>query len=153
FNGPASVWVELAEHLVGLTPWADWAVFAKNGSDVCTWAVQGARAATGRRKGLVAKGAYHGTHPWCSPFPPGTAPEARSHVVPYRDNDLASVDAALAPHEGDVATIMVSPFRHDAFHDQEMPVPGFLSGLRARADRLGAVLILDDVRAGFRLDL
>src|SRR5437867_4839223 len=136
FNGPAPVWVELAEHLVALTPWADWAVFAKNGSDVCTWAVEVARAATGRRKVLVAKGAYHGTHAWCSPFPDGTTPEDRVHVVPYRYNDLASVDAALDAHAGDVAAILVSPFRHDAFHDQEMPAPGFLPGLRARADRL-----------------
>src|SRR3989475_12134883 len=48
---------------------------------------------------------------------------------------------------------MVSPFRNDVFHDLEMPAPGFLPGLRERADRLGAVLILDDVRAGFRLHL
>lgn len=153
FNGPTRAWVELAEHLVGLTPWAAWAVFAKNGSDVCTWATEVARAATARRKLLVAAGAYHGTHAWCTPVPAGTTPEDRAHVVPYRYNDLASVDAALDANPGDIAGIVVSPFRHDAFHDQEMPAPGFLSGLRARCDRLGAVLILDDVRAGFRLHL
>jgi glutamate-1-semialdehyde 2,1-aminomutase len=153
FNGPGRVWVELAEHLVRLTPWAEWTVFAKNGSDVCTWALEVARAATGRRKVLAAKGAYHGTHAWCTPVATGTTPEDRAHVVAYRYNDLDSVDAALAAHDGDVAAIMVSPFRHDAFHDQEMPAPGFLPGLRERCDRLGAVLVLDDVRAGFRLHL
>src|SRR5262249_44956506 len=153
FNGPGAAWVELAERLVALTPWAAWAVFAKNGSDVCTWATQVARAATGRRKVLTAEGAYHGTHPWCSPLPAGVMPEDRAHVAHFRYNDLDSVDAALGAHASDVAAIMVSPFRHDAFHDQELPAPGFLAGLRARCDRLGAVLILDDVRAGFRLDL
>jgi glutamate-1-semialdehyde 2,1-aminomutase len=153
FNGPGRVWVELAEHLVRITPWAAWTVFAKNGSDVCTWALEVARAATGRRKVLAAKGAYHGTHAWCTPIPEGTTAEDRAHVVGYRYNDLDSVDAALAAHAGDVAAVMVSPFRHDAFHDQEMPAPGFLPGLRERCDRLGAVLVLDDVRAGFRLHL
>ncbi len=153
FNGPGPVWVELAERLVALTPWAGWTVFAKNGSDVCTWATQVARAATGRRKVLTAKGAYHGTHAWCSPADAGVTAEDRAHVVNYRYNDLESVDAALNAHAGDVAAIVVSPFRHDAMHDQEMPAPTFLPGLRARCDRLGAVLILDDVRAGFRLDL
>jgi glutamate-1-semialdehyde 2,1-aminomutase len=153
FNGPGAVWVELAERLVELTPWAGWAVFAKNGSDVCTWATQVARAATGRRTVLAAEGAYHGTHPWCSPLPGGVTPADRAHVTRFRWNDLARVDAALDAHAGDVAAIMVTPFRHDAFHDQEMAAPGFLAGLRARCDRLGAVLILDDVRAGFRLDL
>ncbi len=152
-NGPAPVMVELAERLVDLTPWAGWALFAKNGSDVCTWATQIARAATGRRKILVAEGAYHGTHAWCTPFPAGTTPEDRAHVVTYRYNDLASVDAALAAHPGDVAALVVSPFRHDAYHDQELPADGFLPGLRARCDRDGIVLVLDDVRAGFRLHL
>jgi len=153
FNGPGRPFVELAERLVALTPFADWAVFAKNGSDVCTWATQVARQATGRRKILRAEGAYHGTHAWCAPGSGGTTDEDRAHVVAFRWNDLASVDAALDAHAGDVAGIMVSPFRHDAFHDQEMAAPGFFDGLRARCDRLGAVLILDDVRAGFRLDL
>jgi glutamate-1-semialdehyde 2,1-aminomutase len=153
FNGPAPVFVELAERLVALTPWAEWAVFAKNGSDVCTWATEVARAETGRRKILTATGAYHGTHAWCSPLLDGTLPEDRSHITHYRYNDLASVDEAIAAHPGDVAGIMVSPFRHDAFHDQELAAPGFLAGLRERCDRLGAVLILDDVRAGFRLHL
>ena len=81
FNGPGRVWVELAEQLVGITPWAAWTVFAKNGSDVCTWAIEVARAATGRRKVLAAKGAYHGTHPWCTPIPEGTTAEDRAHVV------------------------------------------------------------------------
>jgi glutamate-1-semialdehyde 2,1-aminomutase len=153
FNSYGRPFVELAERLVDLTPWADWAVFAKNGSDVCTWATQVARAATGRRKILIAEGTYHGSDPWCTPLPAGVLPEDRAHVVAFRWNDLASVDAALAACAGDVAAIMVTPFRHEAFHDQEMPAPGFLPGLRARCDRLGAAFILDDVRAGFRLHL
>jgi glutamate-1-semialdehyde 2,1-aminomutase len=153
YNGPGRPFVELAERLVALTPWAAWTVFAKNGSDVCTWAGQVAREATGKRKILAAKGAYHGAHAWCTPLPGGTTPEDRAHVESYRYNDLASVDHALGLAAGDVAGIIVSPFRHDAFHDQEMPAPGFLAGLRERCDALGAVLILDDVRAGFRLSL
>ena len=153
FNGPCPVWVELAERLVALTPWADWVVYAKNGSDVCTWAIQVARAATGRRKILAAKGAYHGTHAWCSPRPDGITAEDRAHVVHFRYNDLASLDAVLGAHEGDVAGIIVTPFRHDTFRDQAMAVPGFFAGLRERCDALGAVLVLDDVRAGFRLHL
>ncbi|HJQ84639.1 MAG TPA: aminotransferase class III-fold pyridoxal phosphate-dependent enzyme [Candidatus Binatia bacterium] len=153
FNGPAPVFVELAERLVDLTPWAAWAVFAKNGSDVCAWATMIARAATGRRKVLAARGAYHGTYPWCTPVATGTTPEDRANVVAFDWNDLTSVDTAIDANSGDVAAIIVCPFRHDAFHDQEMAAPDFLPGLRARCDRLGAALILDDVRAGFRLHL
>lgn len=152
-NGPGPEWVQLAERLVGLMPFADWTVFAKNGSEVCQWALQVARAATGRSTILAARGAYHGVHPWCTPARAGVTEGDRAHVTHFRWNDLDSLDAALAAHEGDVAGIIVTPFRHEAGADQEMPAPGFLQGIRTRCDRLGAVFVLDDVRAGFRLDL
>jgi len=66
-NGPGEVMVELAEDLVEMIPHADWAMFQKNGGDATTACVTIARAGTGRRKILVAKGSYHGALPWCSP--------------------------------------------------------------------------------------
>ena len=45
----------------------------------------------------------------------------------------------------------MSPFKHDARHDQELVDPAFANGLRAVCDDTGAALILDDVRCGFRL--
>ena len=71
-NGPSPRMVELAERLVDLVPHADWAMFAKNGTDATTLALSIARAATGRRKILVARGAYHGSAPRCTPRPAGT---------------------------------------------------------------------------------
>ncbi len=153
FNGPSPLWVELAEHLVELTPFADWAVFAKNGSDVCTWAVEVAREHTGRSKVVMARGAYHGSHAWCTPVPAGVVPEDTANVVSFTYNDLADLERVLAQHRGQVAAIILSPFRHDSFHDQEMPVDGFLSGVRRLCDDTGIVFVLDDVRAGFRLHL
>ncbi len=153
FNAPTALWVELAEHLVALTPFAEWAVFAKNGSDVCTWAVEVARAATGRRKVVKAAGAYHGTHAWCSPLPAGITDEDRAHVLQVPWNDLAALERLVSDVGADVAAIMLTPFRHDAFHDSELPAPGYLAGVRRLCDAHRIVLILDDVRAGFRLHL
>jgi glutamate-1-semialdehyde 2,1-aminomutase len=153
FNGPTEAWVELAEHLVGITPFADWAVFAKNGSDVCTWALLVAREHTGRPKIAAAKGAYHGTHAWCTPTPGGVTPEDRANVVNFKYNDLEDLHRCIDEHEGQIAAIMVSPFRHDASHDQELPVEGFHAGVRKLCDDKGIVFILDDVRAGFRLHM
>jgi glutamate-1-semialdehyde 2,1-aminomutase len=153
FNGPTPLWAELAEHLVGITPFADWTVFAKNGSDVCTWAVEVARAHTGRPKVLMAKGAYHGTHAWCTPVAAGVTPEDRSNVLTFTYNDLGDLRRVVDAHDGEIAAIIVTPFRHDAFHDQELPVEGFHQGVRQLCDAKGIVFILDDVRAGFRLHL
>ena len=153
FNAPGPVWVDLAEHLVSITPFADWTVFAKNGSDVCTWATEVARQATGRPKIAMCAGAYHGTDAWCTPLPGGVTPEDRANMVYFRFNDLESLRHAVEENSGKIAGVILSPFKHDAGHDSELPVEGFLSGVRKICDDNGIVFILDDVRAGFRLHL
>jgi glutamate-1-semialdehyde 2,1-aminomutase len=152
-NGPGPVMVELAELMVDTIPSADWVMFSKNGTDATTQALMVARAATGRTKVLMAHGAYHGADPWCTPSTAGTTPNERADLIEYTYNDLASAEAAAATAEGDVAAIIVTPFKHDSFEDQELADPAFARGLRALADRIGAALVIDDVRAGFRLDL
>src|SRR6267154_449470 len=76
-TGPSERLVELAERLAGMLAHADWALFQRNGTDATTLCVVIARAATKRRKILVARGAYHGSAPWCTPHPTGTTSEDR----------------------------------------------------------------------------
>jgi glutamate-1-semialdehyde 2,1-aminomutase len=150
-NGPGEVIVELAERFVDVVDHADWAIFAKNGTDATTMCVTVARSQTEKRKVLVAEGAYHGAAPWCTPAPAGVVPEDRAHLLHFRFNDLESVTKAVESADDDVAAIVVSPFKHDARHDQELVDPAFANGLRSICDDTGAALILDDVRCGFRL--
>jgi len=152
-NGPGSVLVELAELLVATVRHAGWAMFAKNGTDATTMCCTIARAHTGRRRILVARGAYHGAAPWCTPRLAGVTPEDRANLGYYTYNDLASVRAAVAAAGADLAGIVVSPFRHDAGFDQEPVDPEFARGVRSICTQAGAALILDDVRCGFRLHL
>lgn len=152
-TGPAACLVELAELLVDLVPSADWALFAKNGTDATTSCVTIARATTRRRKILVAKGSYHGAVPWCSPSLIGVTDEDRAHILTFEYNDAESLRQAAAKAEGDLAGIIVTPFRHDVRRDQEMATPAFAAAARAICDDAGAALIIDDVRAGFRIHL
>jgi glutamate-1-semialdehyde 2,1-aminomutase len=150
-NGPGPVMVELAELLTATVRHADWAMFAKNGTDATSYCVALARMATGKRKILMASGAYHGTAPWCNPTTAGMLPDDRAHVLKFRYNDLESVRVAVAEAGDDFAGIVVCPFRHDVRFDQEMVDPAFARGLRAICDAAGAALIIDEVRAAFRL--
>jgi glutamate-1-semialdehyde 2,1-aminomutase len=150
--GPAAAMVEAAELLVDRVAHADWAMFAKNGTDATTTCVTIARAATGRAKVLAAAGAYHGSAPWCTIRMDGVTPEDRANLAYYTFNDIASVHRALEEAGGEAAAIIVSPFRHDAGFDEELVDPQFARGLRALCDRTGAALVLDEVRAGFRLN-
>jgi glutamate-1-semialdehyde 2,1-aminomutase len=63
------------------------------------------------------------------------------------------LQAAVTAANGDVAAVIVSAFKHDLGKDQAAAEPLFAQQVRALCDSTGAALVLDDVRAGLRLDL
>jgi glutamate-1-semialdehyde 2,1-aminomutase len=150
-TGPSAVMVELAEELVGMVSHADWAVFCKNGTDATTMALVIARAHTGRKTVLVAEHAYHGSAPWCTPRPAGIIAEDRAKVVSFEYNNAQSLQDAFRAHAGDVAAVFASPFKHDVFRNQTEPSREFAYAARQLCDSAGALLVVDDIRAGFRL--
>jgi glutamate-1-semialdehyde 2,1-aminomutase len=152
-TGPSECLVTLAELLVGVVPHADWALFAKNGTDATTACVTIARAASRRRKVLVARGSYHGAAPWCTPSLAGVTAEDRAHIIHYDYNDIASLETAVEAAGSDLAAILATAFRHDVRRVQELPTVEFASAMRRLCDARDAALILDDVRAGFRIDM
>ena len=154
-NCPGPEMVELAEVLVDQMPHADWAMFAKNGTDATSLAVVAARGTTGHRKVLMARGSYHGIGGWALPDEAvGTVPEDHANTVRFEYNDLDSVEAAVEQAgDNDIAAIVCTPHRHDVFVDQEPVDPEFARGVRDICDRVGAALIIDDVRVGLRVDL
>jgi glutamate-1-semialdehyde 2,1-aminomutase len=83
----------------------------------------------------------------------GVTAEDRAHLLHFNYNDVDSIDAAVEAAGGDLAAIVVSAFRHDMGVAQEMPSLAFAWHVRSVCDSTGAALILDDVRAGFRLHL
>jgi len=152
-TGPMPELVDYAEALVDLIPSADWAMFAKNGTDATSMAVVVARAATGRSRLLKARASYHGSNAWFTPGAAGITAADRADIRYFEYNDLASLEAAIAAADGDVAGIILTPYQHDGYVDQELVDVAFARGVRAAADRIGAALILDEVRTGFRLDI
>lgn len=152
-NGPSPWMVELAERLVDTAAHADWAMFQKNGTDATTVALMIARAATGRRKVIVARRSYHGAAPWCTPVPAGTTAEDRAHRVEITYNDIDGLESAFERVSGDLAAILVTPHRHELGTEQQPVDPAFARRIRALCDRAGAALVLDEVRTGLRIDL
>ncbi|MBW8780841.1 MAG: aminotransferase class III-fold pyridoxal phosphate-dependent enzyme [Verrucomicrobia bacterium] len=153
FNHPTPVMVELAEYLVERIDFADWAVFAKNGSDLTTWAVMVAREVTGRPKILKVAGAYHGADAWCTPGLHGLIPEDRAHIHDFPWNDVSALEALFTRHRGRVAGLVLTPFHHPAYADSQLPSSEFVAAANRLCREHGALLILDDVRCGFRLSV
>jgi glutamate-1-semialdehyde 2,1-aminomutase len=152
-NLPTERYVELAERLVGIVPIADWAIFGKNGSDVTTYACRVARYQTGRNKIIMVEGCYHGIGAWCTPVTAGVTAGETADMLTFNYNDIEQFKRIVAENKDDVAGVILTPFRHEALHDSEMPAPGFLETVRKTCDDIGGVFIVDDVRAGFRMHM
>lgn len=151
---PSTKMIEFAELLVDTVASADWAFFAKNGNDVTTMAVMAARAYTHRKKIVFFKGYYHGVAPWTQKIDySGVIEEDVMHNIYVNWNDLEGLKQVFEENKGQIAAVISQPYMHGNFMDNELPAEGFWQGVRKLCTDNGTVLVVDDVRAGFRLDI
>ncbi|HZJ77645.1 MAG TPA: aminotransferase class III-fold pyridoxal phosphate-dependent enzyme [Clostridia bacterium] len=153
-TSPSSIMVELAETMVETVSSADWAFFAKNGNDVTTLAVMAARAATRRKKIIFVSGYYHGVAPWTQKIDyPGVTPEDVSNNLYIKWNDIEDLEKAIAENKDEIAAFIATPYMHGNYFDNQLPAQGYWQKVREICTENNIVLIIDDVRTGFRLDL
>lgn len=153
-TAPSAVMIDFAELLVDTVACADWAFFAKNGNDVTSIAVRAARAYTHRKKLIFFKGYYHGISPWCQKLDnAGVLPEEVQNNLYLDWNDEQQLEQAFAENKGQIAAVISQPYMHGNFVDNTFPKEGFWQKVRKLCDDNGTVLIVDDVRAGFRMDM
>jgi glutamate-1-semialdehyde 2,1-aminomutase len=153
--------VELAEMLIEIHPWSDMARFARTGGEACAVAVRIGRAASGKSK--VAFCGYHGWYDWYlsanisndtnlnEQLLPGLAPlgvpkELANTALPFNFNNLEELEQLIGKCGKEIGVIIIEPQRN------KPPEKGFLEGVRAIADRIGAVLIFDEITSGFRMN-
>ncbi len=151
---PSTKMIEFAELLVDTVASADWAFFAKNGNDVTTMSVMTARAYTHRKKIVFFKGYYHGVAPWTQKIDyAGVIEEDVMHNIYVDWNDLDGLRRVFKENEGQIAAVISQPYMHGNFMDNVLPAKGFWQEVRKMCTENGTVLVVDDVRAGFRLDI
>ena len=126
--------------------------FALTATDANRFSIRLARQITARPKILVFNWCYHGTvdESFITLQPDGTAGARRGNIGPPVDpsvttkvvefNDLATLDAALAP--GDVACVLAEPAMTNVgiVH----PQPGYHKALRELTRKHGTLLIIDE---------
>ena len=151
---PSTLMIDFAELMVETVASADWAFFAKNGNDVTTLAVMVARAYTHRKKIVFFKGYYHGIAPWTQKIDyAGVIEEDVMHNIYVDWNDYEALEAVFDRYKGEIAAVISQPYMHGNFQDNILPAKDFWQKVRKKCTEEGTVLIVDDVRAGFRLDL
>ena len=151
---PHPVMIDFADLLVDTVACADWAFFAKNGNDATSGAILTARAHTHRKKIVFFKGYYHGVSPWSQKIDyPGIIEEDVANNIYVKWNDFEELARVFDENKDQIAAVIGQPYMHGNFADNELPAEGFWQKVRQLCDDSGAVLIIDDVRAGWRLDL
>jgi glutamate-1-semialdehyde 2,1-aminomutase len=148
---PAPVMVDLAERLVGLIEGSAWAVFTKNGTDATTLALSLARVHTEKPVAIVAAGAYHGAANWCGSNPYPALADERREIRTFRYNDVAGLERIFEQDRGRIACIILTPYHHPTYAPQELPATGFYDAVHRLCRQEGALLVMDDIRANFRL--
>ena len=153
--------VELAELLIKLNPWAGMVRYARTGGEAMAVAVRIARACSGKDR--VAFCGYHGWHDWYlsanladdanldGQLLPGLDPAGvprglAGSSIPFNYNRSDELENIIEKH-GDVGVIVMEVIRH---HE---PENNFLGNVRKIADEIGAVLIVDEITSGWRLNV
>ena len=84
---------------------------------------------------------------------PGILPEDVMHNVVLPWFDMEAMEKAYDACNGDVAALIAQPYDHGNFFDNRVATKEYWQGVRSFCDKHHMLLIIDDVRAGFRLDL
>jgi len=156
FGAPTAKEVELAEAVCERVPSIERLRLVSSGTEATMSAIRVARGATGRSRLVKFAGNYHG-HSDALLVEGGTAMASLGLPASAGVTEGAVADTVVAPYnvvpvlDDDVACVIVEPIA--ANMGLVPPVEGFLAGLRAECDRVGALLIFDEVITGFRVAL
>ena len=138
----------LAQRLLAKAPGLDRVFFCNSGSEAVESALKFARHATGKGRIVYARHAFHGLTAGslsvngAEEFKRGFGPLLPGTQIPL--GDLGALEAEL--RRGDVAAMVIEPVQG---HGVLMTPPGFLDAAAGLLHKNGALLICDEVQAGF----
>lgn len=159
-NSPEEV--ELAELLIELHPWAEMVRYARTGGEAMAVAVRIARART--RKDTVLFCGYHGWHDWYLSAnladeksldghllpglnPLGVPRTLKGTAYPFCYNDTKGFLKLIKLHKANVGVVVLESIRNIE------PQKKFLETIRQVTKDLRIVLIIDEISAGWRLNV
>ncbi|WCO66746.1 glutamate-1-semialdehyde 2,1-aminomutase [Iamia majanohamensis] len=162
YGAPTEREVLLAEEIRTRVPACERVRLVSSGTEATMSAIRLVRGATGRDRLVKFAGNYHG-------HSDGLLADAGSAValIEADPSDPTAVPGSAGVPRGAVADTVVVPYNRVPELDDTVacvivepvaanmglvpPAPGFLAGLRAECDRVGALLVFDEVITGFRL--
>jgi glutamate-1-semialdehyde 2,1-aminomutase len=150
-------WAELIRELI---PCAEMVRFCCSGTEATMYAVRLARAYTSKKIILKMAGGWHGANadltlgikaPYEKEESLGLFPELEEHTKLIFFNDLSKSLEIIEQNKKDLAGIILEPvIGEGGFIPATLE---YLKMLRSETERLGALLIFDEVISGFRVAL
>jgi len=159
---------DVVELIKSLCPNIEKMRFSNSGTEAVIGAVRTARGFTKRNKIVVVEGGFHGLHdevmwksdvdnwdvetqevPEIIPFGGGIPHNTREHQVSVPLNDFAAIDAVFAQHGNDIAAILIEPIMGNC--GSIASTQEYMQKLRDISDANGSLLIMDEVKTGFRV--
>ena len=154
YGAPTENEVRIAEEMTSRVQGMEMMRLVSSGTEAAMSAIRLARGATGRDKILKFAGNYHGhTDSLLVAGGSGVAQQGLKGSEGVTEGAIS--DTIVAPYnvvpeiDESVAVVCVEPIA--ANMGLVAPAPGFLEGLRAACDEVGAMLLFDEVITGFRL--
>jgi glutamate-1-semialdehyde 2,1-aminomutase len=132
-RGPERFKVDVAALIAEMAEGAEACAFGDQVSQALRAAVLAARLHTGRERVYVCRGAMEAVG------------HRRLGAPSFPFDDLPALERLMEVHGGETAGLMLAPCGHRS------PSSGYLKGVRALCDRMGAVLIFDETLSGFRV--
>ncbi len=148
---------EVVRRIKKMCPQVEKMRFANSGTEAVMGAVRVARGFTRRDRILVVEGGFHGLYDemmWRSdedgvvPFGGGLPESTRQNVDFIELNDAAGLEHALA-NGAPVAAVVLEPIMGNS--GSISATPDYMRALREACTRHGALLIMDEVKTGFRV--
>lgn len=162
FGTPTSIETTLARQVQALMPHLERVRMVSSGTEAAMSAIRLARGITGRDRIIKFEGCYHGHADSLLvkagsgaltlgiPTSPGVPAALAELTITLDYNDIDQVKQVMDDIGGTVAAIIVEPIAGNM--NCVPPVPGFLEGLREITSKHGALLIMDEVMTGFRVN-
>jgi len=156
----------VAERIAQMVPAAELVRFSNSGTEAVMAALRLARAYTGKDDYVILEGSYHGLFDaamWYTPMDKWTQ-VGEPQVYPYSEgvplatrqfahfvqaNDADQLEDVLKRHAGRIACLLIEPIMGNCLGIAAEPA--YVRAARALCDRYGVLMVIDEVKSGFRV--
>jgi len=159
--------LQVASRISNMVPAAELVRFSNSGTEAVMAALRIARAFTGKDGHIVVEGGYHGVFSevmWYSDVEEWQPGDAGPDVLPYGEgipavlkrlfhttplNDANALEDLLKKHHQDIGAFLIEPIMGNCCGIRA--TGQFMRDARELCDRFGVLLIIDEVKTGFRV--